>query len=143
MNHDTPLQIAIDNYAIENICPNCLKELEKPCIYEHNGDEHLCPKVLKIMKGIEELMEEKNNLLNIYGARESARGNGVNITLVTGEGENKQFYNCFVSYGFKNYCHAEKTEDGNFAIIVKKLSNDKPSTYKQKQEEVADEDLPF
>lgn len=90
-------------------------------------------------------MEEKNNLLNIYGARESAKGNGVNITFVTGEGENKKFYNCFVSYGFKNSTHAEVTEDGNFAIIVKKLSNDKPTTYKPKQEEqeIKDEDLPF
>ena len=65
-----------------------------------------------------------NTLLTIYGARISKSGKYINLTLVNGEGETKQFYTACVK--IDNKAKTRGSVEGNEAIIVvSMLQNDK------------------
>ena len=65
----------------------------------------------------------KNKLLTIYGARLSKSGQHINLTLVEGEGDQKQFYTACVKVDEEAKTHGN-IED-NSAIIVVPLLQDK------------------
>ena len=70
-----------------------------------------------------------NELLNVYGAKKSKSGNGWNVKLIQGHGDDKRYYNFFV----KN----EKVDEyaDHIEIEIKKLEiEEKPITA---------DDLPF
>lgn len=47
MNENSMAEIMVKNFARRFICPGCPRaKLKKPCIYDHNSDEHLCKTVL-------------------------------------------------------------------------------------------------
>ena len=75
----------------------------------------------------------KNKLLTIYGARVSQNGNKINLTLVEGEGDKKQFYTACVKIDEDAKTHG--SIENNKAIIVVPLLNT------EKQDNI--DDLPF
>lgn len=84
----------------------------------------------------------KNKLLTIYGARLSKSGQHINLTLVEGEGDQKQFYTACVKVDEEAKTHG--SIEGNEATIVVPLLQDKKKVDDFDQlDEVTDEDLPF
>ena len=79
-------------------------------------------------------MENKDGLLNVYGAKPSKSGNGYNVTLVLGRDDGRKFFNVFV----KN--ENVKVEGGSIFVKVKLLAEKKEEA---KPEKTEDEDLPF
>ena len=73
---------------------------------------------------------KENTLLTIYGARISKSGKHINLTLVSGEGNQRQFYTACVKIDEEAKAHG--SIEGNEAIIVV------PMLESQK-----DEDTPF
>ena len=78
-------------------------------------------------------MENKDGLLNVYGAKPSKSGNGYNVTLVQGRNDGRKFFNVFV----KN--ENVKVEGGSIFVKVKLLAEKEEA----KPEKTEDEDLPF
>lgn len=84
----------------------------------------------------------KNKLLTIYGARLSKSGQHINLTLVEGEGDQKQFYTACVKVDEESKTHG--SIEGHEAIIVVPLLQDKKKVDDFDQlDEITDEDLPF
>ena len=84
----------------------------------------------------------KNKLLTIYGARLSKSGQHINLTLVEGEGDQKQFYTACVKVDEEAKTHG--SIEGHEATIVVPLLQDKKKVDDFDQlDEVTDEDLPF
>ena len=77
----------------------------------------------------------ENKLLTIYGARISKSGKHINLTLVSGEGDQRQFYTACVKIDEEAKAHG--SIEGNEAIIVV------PLLKQNKAVEVQDEDVPF
>ncbi len=77
----------------------------------------------------------ENKLLTIYGARLSQNGKHVVLTLVEGEGDQKQFFTACAKLDQDAKTHA--TIEGDEAIIVV------PLLKQNKAVEVQDEDVPF
>ena len=77
----------------------------------------------------------ENKLLTIYGARLSQNGKHVVLTLVEGEGDQKQYFTACAKLDQDAKTHAKV--EGDEAIIIVPLL--KPS----KAVEVKDEDVPF
>ena len=76
----------------------------------------------------------ESKLLSIFGAKVSKDGKKVVLTLVGGEGEERQFYNTCIKLDNSQKTHAKI--EGKTALIKVSLLEDKP----QKAE---DKDLPF
>lgn len=66
----------------------------------------------------------KRELLNIYGAKISKSGNHVNITLVVGEGEQKEYFTTCVRLDNKNKVSA-KVKDGYVLVKIPMLEDKK------------------
>lgn len=64
----------------------------------------------------------KNDLLTIYGARVSKSGKHVNITLISGEGEQKQFYTTCVKLDANAKTQA-KVKDGYVVVKINLLKD--------------------
>ena len=80
----------------------------------------------------------QNKLLTIYGARLSKSGQHINLTLVEGEGDKKQFYTACVKVDEEAKTHG--SIDDNKAIIIV------PMLHNQKGEDDGEDDgddLPF
>lgn len=84
----------------------------------------------------------KNKLLTIYGARLSKSGQHINLTLVEGEGDQKQFYTACVKVDEEAKTHGS-IEDNEAIIIVPLLQDKKKVDDFDQLDEVTDEDLPF
>ena len=80
----------------------------------------------------------KNNLLSIYGARLSKNGDYINLTLVCGEGKEKQFYTACVKVDETAKTHGRIK--GEEAHIVVPLLKDQRAT---EVDENVNDDLPF
>lgn len=75
----------------------------------------------------------------IYGARESKKKTGVNVTLVRGRDDKKEFAYVFVPYDDKKSNFAVMNEKGKrFTLMVKRLE-----AKRLEAEAVKDSDLPF
>lgn len=70
---------------------------------------------------------EETKLLSIFGAKVSNDGNKLVLTLVSGEGDNKQFYNACIKLDNSQKTHAKIEEDGKHALIKVCMLNDKPA----------------
>ena len=82
----------------------------------------------------------ENKLLNVYGARVSKNGKHINLTLVEGEGDKKQFYTACVKIEPTDAKISGEIDIANsYAIINVPLLEGK----KEAKEELNDEDLPF
>lgn len=68
---------------------------------------------------------KENTLLTIYGARISKSGKHINLTLVSGEGDQKQFYTACVKIDENAKTHGS-VEDDEAIIIVPLLHDQKP-----------------
>ena len=80
----------------------------------------------------------------IYGARESKKKTGVNITLVRGSGDEKEFAYVFVPYDDKKSNFAVLNAKGKrFTIKVKRLEAKRLEAKRLEAEAVKDSDLPF
>lgn len=97
---------------------------------------------------------QDNELLTIYGARVSRKGDHINLTLVSGEGENKKYYNACVKIAKDGKTYG--SVENNKAFIVVPLLKDasKPkevneADFKDKCDELDDfdrvdlDDVPF
>ena len=73
----------------------------------------------------------KRDLLNIYGARVSKSGKHVNITLVSGEGEQKEYFTTCVKIDSKDKTQA-KVKDGYVLVKIALL-----------EDKAKNEDTPF
>ena len=73
-------------------------------------------------------------LLTIYGARLSKNKNYLNLSLIEGEGDEKQFYNACVKL-------VNTKIQGEFAYIKVKML--KESKHVADKKELSDEELPF
>lgn len=82
-----------------------------------------------------------NDLLTIYGARISKSGKHINLTLVSGEGDKKQYYTACVKIDKDAKTHG--SIDGQNAIIVVPMLNKEKEAEEVKNEEIYDDDLPF
>ena len=67
---------------------------------------------------------KENTLLTIYGARISKSGKHINLTLVSGEGDQKQFYTACVKID-ENAKIRGSVENNEAIIVVPMLRNDK------------------
>lgn len=74
----------------------------------------------------------------IYGARESKKKTGVNVTLVRGSGDKKEFAHVFVPYDAKKSSFAVDENGDHFTIKAKRLE-----AKRLEAEAVKDSDLPF
>ncbi len=61
--------------------------------------------------------ETKTELLSIFGAKVSKDGTKLVLTLVSGENENKQFYNACIKLDNTQKTHAKVEDDGEHALI--------------------------
>lgn len=75
-------------------------------------------------------MEQKNTtLLSVYGAKVSKDGKKLVLTLISGEDENKQYYNACIKLDNSQKTHAKVEKDGKHACIkVVMLNKDKQAT---------------
>lgn len=80
---------------------------------------------------------KENTLLTIYGARISKSGKHINLTLVSGEGDQKQFYTACVKIDEDAKTHGS-IEDNKAIIVVPMLKQEKAEA-----DEMTEEDLPF
>ena len=81
---------------------------------------------------------EQSKLLSIFGAKVSKDGTKLVLTLVSGEDENKQFYNACIKLDNSQKTHAKVEKDGKHALIKVAMLEHKTTETK------ADgEDLPF
>ena len=72
-------------------------------------------------------------LLSIFGAKISKDGKRLVVSLVSGEGESKVFYNTCIKLDNSQKTHAKVEKDGKHAIIKVVMLEDKPTN----------EDTPF
>ena len=80
----------------------------------------------------------------IYGARESKKKTGVNITLVRGSGDKKEFAYVFVPYDDEKSTFAVLNEKGKrFTIKVKRLEEKRLEDKRLEATAVKDTELPF
>ena len=79
---------------------------------------------------------KENTLLTINGARKSKNGKYINLTLVSGEGQDKQFYTACVK--FDNSKRVSGRIDEDTAIIFVPLLTEKSQVNQE-----FDEDTPF
>lgn len=79
---------------------------------------------------------KENTLLTIYGARKSKNGKYINLTLISGEGQDKQFYTACVKFDNSKRVSG-RIEDDAAVIFVPLLTDNKKAT------EEMDEDTPF
>lgn len=79
----------------------------------------------------------------IYGARESKKKTGVNVTLVRGSGDEKEFAHVFVPYDAKKSSFAVDENGDHFTIKVKRLEAKRLEAKRLEAEAVKDSDLPF
>ena len=80
----------------------------------------------------------------IYGGRESKKKTGVNITLVRGSGDKKEFAYVFVPYDAKKSTFAVLEENGeHFTIKAKRLEAKRLDAKRQESPSAKDSDLPF
>ena len=75
----------------------------------------------------------KNELLTIYGARVSKSGSHLNITLVRGEGDEKEYYTTCVKLENAKTKTQAKIKDGYAIVKIALLKDNKAK----------DEDVPF
>ena len=80
---------------------------------------------------------KENTLLTIYGARISKSGKHINLTLVSGEGDQKQFYTACVKIDEDAKTYGS-IEDNKAIIVVPMLKQEKAEA-----DEMTEEDLPF
>ena len=87
---------------------------------------------------------KENTLLTIYGARISKSGKHINLTLVSGEGDQKQFYTACVKIDEDAKTHGS-VEDDEAIIVVPMLHNDKekPKDDFDELDQVDNDGLPF
>lgn len=71
-------------------------------------------------------MQTNNNLFTIYGAKLSAKGNRVNISLVSGEGQNKTW--ATVSVALEGNGKTKAVIKDGFAYVKIALLEDKKAT---------------
>lgn len=80
----------------------------------------------------------ETKLLSIFGAKVSKDGKKLVLTLVSGEDDNKQFYNACIKLDNSQKTRAKVEKDGKHALIkVVMLEN------KQPKAETNAEDMPF
>lgn len=72
-------------------------------------------------------------LLSIFGAKVSKDGKRLVLSLVSGEGESKVFYNTCIKLDNTQKTHAKIDKDGKHAVIKVVMLEDKASS----------EDMPF
>lgn len=75
----------------------------------------------------------ETELLSIFGAKVSKDGNKLVLTLVSGENENKKFYNACIKLDNSQKTHAKVENDGKHAVIKVKMLEEREQT----------DDLPF
>lgn len=68
--------------------------------------------------------ETKSKLYNFYGAREAKSGKGINISLVTGKDDNKEWASVYVKYDADGNVKVQ-IKDGFAYIKVPMLKEDK------------------
>lgn len=101
----------------------------------------VCPCVAKNPQDTQERTHAymlQNELLTIYGARLSKSGQHINIILVKGEGEAKQFFTACVKIDEEAKTHGE-IDEGHAIITIPLLNDAKPS----KSKDELDDLLPF
>lgn len=80
----------------------------------------------------------ETKLLSIFGAKVSKDGTKLVLTLVSGEDDNKQFYNACIKLDNSQKTHAKVEKGGKHALIkVVMLENKQPKV------ETNVEDMPF
>ena len=80
----------------------------------------------------------ETKLLSIFGAKVSKDGTKLVLTLVSGEDDNKQFYNACIKLDNSQKTRAKVEKDGKHALIkVVMLENKQPKV------ETNVEDMPF
>lgn len=86
-------------------------------------------------------------LLNIYGARISKNGEHVNLTLVRGEGTEKEFYNCAIKIHSKeSKIYADKSHqkmNGKEYVFIYVPILDDIKEKKETPKEITDDEIPF
>ena len=65
--------------------------------------------------------ENKSELLSIFGAKVSKDGKKLVLTLVSGEDENKKFYNTCIKLDNSQKTHAKVEKDGKHAVVKVKM----------------------
>ena len=78
--------------------------------------------------------EENSELLSVFGAKVSKDGKKLVLRLVSGEKENRKFYNACIKLDNSQKTHAKVEKDGKHAVIKVVMLEDKPKQ---------DDDLPF
>lgn len=79
---------------------------------------------------------KQSELLSIFGAKVSADGKKVVITLVSGEYENKKYFNTCVKLNNQQKTHAKVEESGSYVLV-------KIPMLKERIEVDENEELPF
>ena len=83
-------------------------------------------------------MENKDVLLNIFGAKVSKDGNKLVLTLVSGENDKKRYYNTCIKLDNSQSTKVELIDE--YAVIKVKLLKQKEQ---DTMDDVTDDDLPF
>lgn len=89
----------------------------------------------------------ENDLLNIYGARISKSGEHINLTLVRGEGTEKEFYNCAIKiHSRESKIYADKSKqkmNGKDYVFIYIPILDDIKEKETPKEEITDDEIPF
>ena len=80
-------------------------------------------------------------LLSIFGAKVSNDGKKLVVTLVSGEDENKQYYNTCIKLDNSQKTRVKVDEDKQVAYLEIKLL--KPKKEENDFDPISDDDLPF
>lgn len=84
---------------------------------------------------------KESTLLSIFGAKVSNDGKKLVLTLVSGEDDNKQFYNTCIKLDNSQKTRVKVDEEKQVAYLEVKLL--KPKKEEDDVDEISDEDLPF